>query len=197
MSSLGISILSAVIVIFGGIQGVLAQTLRAEQMGILNGRIEEAKLAYTLGDLKLSIEKLESVVHELRNVRSNLMVSYLPSAPQGWQEQPVQAAGMMGMMGGNIAKREYLSEGKIIEVAIMADSPLSASLLKMVDALGGMATQEKYKGFTMDFKNSPEENEMILVLNENMLVMVEGKGLQREMAEQFLNKMDLAGLAKF
>ncbi|MGH6980249.1 MAG: hypothetical protein ACREFC_03495, partial [Stellaceae bacterium] len=103
--------------------------------------LDKARGAYATHDLRGAQRELGDAEGLIRQLRLKEWKVVLPDALDGWKAEDVQGtAAAMAMLGGGVSvSRHYRKDGASVNIEIIADSPIVASVsgvIKMLTAVG-------------------------------------------------------------
>jgi hypothetical protein len=162
-------------------------------------QINEALTAYGRKDLPTAISGLEAALNLMRQNRADAYGALLPAAPRGWTADAVETVtlGVALAGGGTGATRKYHQGNDTVTVSIVADSPLlqaiSAFASSGLAAIGGLRTQIVNGRRTVYMK---DDGAFTTIVQDRILVRVEGRGQPEDTLKQFLAAVDFAAIEK-
>ena len=141
-------------------------------------QLDEAKAAYAKHDLGTAQAALNSASTLLRQQRLELWKAVLPEALPGWTAEDAEgAAAAMALLGGGVSvSRNYRKDGESVNIEIVTDSPIIAS---MSGLLNGLITLDGAKLVVMDGRKvsyNKNENSYMTMIRDKALVTVKGQG---------------------
>jgi hypothetical protein len=109
--------------------------------------LDEARKAYEGHDLRAAADALDAAAVLLRQEQAEQWKAVLPDPLPGWQGKDSEAAsaGPALFGGGTSVSRTYWSDGRMVEVTIVTDSPLMAAVGGMLGGIGGQIATEDVK----------------------------------------------------
>jgi hypothetical protein len=161
--------------------------------------IQIALKAYKDKEYKLAIEELKYATAALQKLEAEENRKLLPDPLDGWEKKEGDESGQAAMNmfgGGSMTTAEYTRGDEHIEVQIIANSPMIATVAMMINnsmfsgAEGGEPYRyKKLKGIKQ--KNG-DTTEITLLMAGQIMIKLTGKNLKEErLLEQYLDKMEL------
>ncbi|HEO98340.1 MAG: hypothetical protein JW682_03665 [Campylobacterales bacterium] len=161
--------------------------------------IQTALKAYEDKEYKLAIEELKYATAALQKLDAEENRKLLPDPLDGWEKKVGDESGQAAMNmfgGGSMTTAEYTRGDEHIEVQIIANSPMIATVAMMINnpmfsgAEGGEPYRyQKLKGIKQ--KNG-DTTEITLLMAGQIMIKLTGKNLKEErLLEQYLDKMEL------
>ncbi|MDD3592821.1 MAG: hypothetical protein PHO65_09270 [Sulfurovum sp.] len=161
--------------------------------------IQTALKAYEGKDYKLAIEELKYATAALQKLDAEENRKLLPDPLEGWKkkigDESVQAA--MNMFGGGtMTTAEYTRADEHIELQIIANSPMIATVAMMINnpMFSGAEDREpyRYKRLKGIKQKNGDTTEITLLMAGQIMIKLTGKRLKEEsLLEQYLDKMEL------
>ena len=141
-------------------------------------QLDEAKTAYAKHDLGTAQAALNSASQLLRQQRVELWKAVLPDPQPGWKAEDAEgAAAAMALLGGGVSvSRNYRKDSETVNIEIVTDSPIIAS---MSGLLNGLITLDGAKLIVMDGHKvtyNKNENSYMTMIGDKALVTVKGQG---------------------
>lgn len=181
---------------------VLAAVLTASLSPASADEIEDAIAAgleaYRAGDIAGAKDELDYAATLLGQQKAASLSAFLPPAFDGWtrSDGDASAAGAALFGGGLNASASYARGAETIEIQIMADSPMVATMGAMLGNPAMMATQGEVRRVGRQrYVVSPDGGIMALVGNR-ALVQMSGSAAREDMIAYF-EAIDFAGLEAF
>ncbi|HDQ40222.1 MAG TPA: hypothetical protein ENN39_04245 [Desulfonatronum sp.] len=168
--------------------------------------IEQAVNFYKQGDFSGAAGNLDYAAQLVRQQKGGQLENFLPEALSGWTATDAQSSSMGAMfMGGGVsAERSYRKDGGDgrAKVAIFTDSPMLQTVMMMFSnpmvAASSGAKLETLAGQRTVVDYAPGENrgEIRVVVDNRILVTVEGQHVEKADLVAYLEAIDFQGLAK-
>jgi hypothetical protein len=173
----------------------------------INQQVTTALAEYQQKNYGKAADALDEASGELRKMKADILVKFLPAAPQGWTivkaSDDASSLSMMGM--GSMIERSYQSGGETVKISMITDNKLIGALSSMATLgqslagknAGGM---QQFMGHTYWFKQADpsksydKENDAQLIVSDKLSVQVSGAKLTEQQAQGFLGMIDLAKL---
>ena len=169
-------------------------------------QINTARDAYERGELQTSIQGLQFVIAAIQERVNSSLLQLLPPPLDGWTaEAPeVIAGGMATMIVGTQLSRKYSrSDDAHLEIKLTANSPFmpmmtmmfSNPLLLQSQANTRLYTHAGRRGIVKE-DPSVKHWEISLMGEGNLLIQVEGTGIDKLEAEAYLKAIDIVAVEK-
>ncbi|PIE69245.1 MAG: hypothetical protein CSA21_03045 [Deltaproteobacteria bacterium] len=166
--------------------------------------VEEAVKQYTAGDFAAAASNLDYASQLVRQKRSEITKRLLPKALPGWQagepESQTVASGVLG--GGVTVSREYTKGPATITIEIVSDSPVLQSVLMMINnplfagAGGGKLERVNTQRAVVKYDGDDKSGELFIVVNNQFLVTVSGKAVERRDLLDYAGALDYFALSQ-
>ncbi len=173
---------------------VLASHASADE---IEDQIKLGLEAYQQADYKGAIDELNYAIAQIREKLNAQQSVLLPEPPEGWTASEVKndSAAMAMMGGGTNMSRTYTRGDEEVEIRIMANSPMVAASLALVNnpMLMGNDPELKpfrYKKMKGSKRINDDEIEIMLALAGQIMVQVTGSNTSEEAVQQFLDIID-------
>lgn len=161
--------------------------------------IETALKAYGEKEYKLAIEELKYATAALQKLDAEENKKLLPEALDGWQKKEGDNSGQAAMNmfgGGSMTTAEYTRGNERIEIQIVANSPMIATLGMMINnpMLTGSDGSEpyRYKRLKGIKQTNRGTTEITLLMAGQIMIKLTGKGLKEEnILKAYLDTMDM------
>lgn len=169
-------------------------------------QINTARDAYERGELQTSIQGLQFVIAAIQERVNSSLLQLLPAPLDGWTaEAPeVIAGGMATMIVGTQLSRKYSRpDDAHLEIKLTANSPFmpmmtmmfSNPLLLQSQANTRLYTHAGRRGIVKE-DPSVKHWEISLMGEGNLLIQVEGTGIDKLEAEAYLKAIDIVAVEK-
>lgn len=161
--------------------------------------LQAAGTAYQEGKLSDAKRQADTASVYLSQKLAERLKGYLPAAIDGWGsndgESNAMPAGMFG--GGMTANRRYTKDDLNVELTIMADSPMLATIMMMVSN-PQMAAMSGGRLLTVAGQQGviSSEGEVQLVVANRFYITVSGSAAEADKLA-YANLIDYTGLAAF
>ncbi len=168
--------------------------------------IEQAVSLYKQGDFSGAAGNLDYAAQLVRQQKGGQLESFLPEALSGWTAADAQSSSMGAMfMGGGVsAERNYREDdgdGRV-QITIFTDSPMLQTVIMMFNnpmiAASSGAKLETHAGqrAIVDYASGENRGEIRVVVDNRILVTVEGRHVEKTDLVTYLEAIDFQGLAK-
>lgn len=165
----------------------------------ISDTIKSALESYGAGDVSRTHEDLTYALQLLNQKRADALKAFLPAPLDGWKlnESEGSAGGGMAMFGGGLtASAKYTRDRDRVEVQIVADSPMVASMAMLFNNPAALGAQGKVTRIGREKVLVKENGEMQTLVDNRVLVQVSGRAPAKDL-EAFFRKIDLNGLKSF
>ncbi|MEZ5659225.1 MAG: hypothetical protein R3E83_12045 [Burkholderiaceae bacterium] len=166
----------------------------------LGDTLKAALSSYEAGDLSRTNEDLTYAMQLLNQRRADALQKFLPEALDGWELSKSKGsnngAGMAMFGGGLTANAVYRRDRERIEVQIIANSPMIASMAMIFNNPAAIGAQGKITRIGREKVLIKNDGEMQSLVDNRILVQVSGKA-PAEAMEAYFRKIDLNGLKDF
>lgn len=168
----------------------------------ITDRIANARAQYEAGELRAAMRTLQFAIAGIQEKVDRTLLSLLPAPLPGWQadEAVSETAGFAALVAGTNLTRRYLrDDGALVEISILADSPmlpmmtlvLTNPLLVALDPDTRVYSDAGQPG-TIEHEPGSDRWRISLLVADRILLQVEGSGLSDEAAvEAYLRAVDL------
>ncbi|MCP5038238.1 MAG: hypothetical protein GY945_11640 [Rhodobacteraceae bacterium] len=118
----------------------LAALTGTAQADEVTDTINSALEAYNEGDIQYALEELEFAKQLMNAMKLEVLVGFLPEAPDGWtrEDNTDMNAGLAFMGGGLGAEAEYSDGSQSFTLTITAGNPMIAAMAGMLGNAGAM-----------------------------------------------------------
>lgn len=157
--------------------------------------IKAALEAFQAGDLKMANEELTYAQQLIAQQKAQSLASYLPEPLEGWTREEGESGGMPGL-GGLMASATYAGADSRVEVQIMAENQMVASMMMMFNnpiMLGQMGELTRI-GRQKVIKT--KQGEYQALLENNVMISISGNAPD-EIKEEYFSRIDLDALKSF
>ena len=162
--------------------------------------INTALEAYQAGDIATAKGELDYVSQLLAQKQSASLGSILPEPFDGWSQEMTGNENMAGMAmfgGGLGAGAEYRKDGDSVEIQVMADSPLMATMMALFNnpAMAG-ATGGQLKRVGGQKVIQTQDGELQAVVHNRFMISVTGSAAA-DQKEAYFQAIDFDALQSF
>lgn len=168
--------------------------------------IEQAVNLYKQGDFSGAAGNLDYAAQLVRQQKGGQLESYLPEALPGWAAADAQSSSMGAMfMGGGVsAERNYRKDdgdGRV-QISIFTDSPMLQTVVMMfsnpmiVASSGAKLETLAGQRAIVDYAPGESRGEIRVVVDNRILVTVEGRHVEKADLVAYLEAIDFQGLSK-
>ena len=165
----------------------------------ISDALNAAAQAYTAGNLSEAKRQADYASTLIAQKNAEALKQFLPAPLDGWTAEDADTSSMPTAMfgGGMTAQRKYKKDGKSVEVSIIADSPMMASIgamlqnPQMVAMSGGKMVKVGSQMAMMT-----QGGEIQFLVANRFYVTVSGSADEADKLA-YANAIDLAGLAAF
>lgn len=168
--------------------------------------IEQAVNLYKQGDFSGAAGNLDYAAQLVRQQKGGQLESYLPEALPGWAAADAQSSSMGAMfMGGGVsAERNYRKDdgdGRV-QISIFTDSPMLQTVVMMfsnpmiVASSGAKLETLAGQRVIVDYAPGESRGEIRVVVDNRILVTVEGRHVEKADLVAYLEAIDFQGLSK-
>jgi len=179
------------------IAAVLAGTVPASADEVEDS-LEAALEAYRAGDIAGAKEEVDFAAQLIAQQKAAGLAAFLPDALDGWEKSETDTGGAAAAMfgGGSMASATYSGESGRVEIQLMADNQIVASMGAMLGnpAMMGQMGTVKRKGRQKYVVT--REGEVQALVDNRILVQVSGSA-DAAAKEAYFDAIDLKGLAAF
>lgn len=182
---------------------LLAASLLLTTQGIADNvtdPIKTALKAYKDKEYKVAIEELKYATAALQKLEAEENKKLLPDPLDGWEKREGDSRGQqmaMGMLGGGtMTTAVYTRRNERIEIQIIANSPMLATIGMMINnpMFAGSDGNEpyRYKRIKGIKKKQGSKSEITLLLAGQIMIKLEGNNLKEDdILEEYLDEMDM------
>lgn len=154
--------------------------------------------AYRAGDVATTKQELDLASQLLSQQKAAGLAGFLPPALSGWSREDgeTQAMGAAFLGGGLVASARYVRGGDTVEMTLMADNPMVASLAPMFAnpaLMGAMGQVTRINGQTAVVT---QDGDLQTLVGNRVLVQVEGSAARAD-KEAYLGAVDFSALSAF
>ena len=170
----------------------------------ITDQIKTALTAYEDKDYRTAVDELKFVTAQLEKLKSEQNQKLLPEPLKGWKIEESNNADnqmAMAMMGGGTSMRgTYLRDKEVVEIEILANSPLMAMMTMMINNPAMMAADNKIKPFRYKKskgmkKTEGKTTEITLLLAGQIMIKVTGENLKDDtVLKDYLDAIDMGKL---
>jgi hypothetical protein len=161
----------------------------------IEDQINEALKAYSAGDLNAAKLALDDASQMIATKNAGALGAVLPEALSGWTAEEVDsnAAGAAMFGGGIQAGRKYVKGDTNVEINVMGDSPMLATVMPMLANSAMAAAMGKVTKVGKNRALQTNDGQVMLVVSNRFLVTIDGSGTMDEKM-QYANAIDYAKL---
>ncbi len=164
----------------------------------IEDQIQRGVKAYQDGQHREAIQELQFAISQMQELLNKKYLTLLPEPPEGWEAEESQAQTMPAAIlgGGTSLSRSYRRGDESVEITMMADSPLLASLSMMLSnpamlSAGGNVRPYRYESYRGIMEKQDNGAEISLLVANRVLVKLSGDNIEGEKTlEGFLEAMD-------
>lgn len=181
------------------VQMVLGIQLFADEV---TDPIDTALKAYKDKDYKLAMDELKYATVVLQKLDAAQNQKLLPDPLKGWNktegDKGAQAA-MSMLGGGSMTSANYTHDAETIEIQIIANSPMIATIGMMISnpmfAQGEGSEPYRYKRLKGIKQKDESQTEITLLLAGQIMIKLTGENLKNDdILVQYLDKMDMKNI---
>ncbi len=170
--------------------------------------INEALEAYKEKAYVEAVESLDYAKQLIQQLRSEVIMKFLPEALPGWESKTAQTQSM-GMLGGmSGVEKEYWAPGsgdqgrKRITINIMAESPVMQGMMAMFNpmyagAQGGKLQKIKRNKAVVKYNPDNRSGEANVLVKKSYIVSIKGQSVDKKDLLDYANAVDYKGLKQF
>lgn len=147
-------------------------------------QIDAARAAYQKNDLPRTARALEAALADIHDRLGRAFADAMPAPATGWQADPPEFQGLGQVGGGLSVSRAYGKGETSLNATLFLDSPAveaASALLANPAATAAQPNMKRVKVGAEDallrFDNSTKSGEITLVLNNRVLLEIEGENL--------------------
>ena len=160
--------------------------------------LEAALEAYRAGDIALAKEEVDFAAQLIAQQKAAGLAAFLPGPLDGWEKEESGSEGASPAMfgGGSMASATYKGEAGRVEIQMMADNQMVASMAAMLGnaAMMGQMGTVKRKGRQKYVVTN--QGEVQALVDNRILVQISGSA-DAAVKEAYFEAIDLEGLAAF
>ena len=174
--------------------GLLALPTLADEV---TDAIKEGSDAYKDGNYSEAASQLDYASGLIRQKKAEAITAVFPDALSGWtaSEASSESAGGMMMGGGITANRSYDKGDASVSIELIMDSPMLSTMMGMfsnpslITMNGGKMI--KIQGQTAILNQQSGNPEVILIVNNNAMFTLRGKGASVDDVKAYGEKLHL------
>ena len=151
--------------------------------------------AYREGDIEMATEEVEYAQQLLARMKAERLVGFLPEPMEGWTMEQGDSGGMPGL-GGMMASATYTGPENRVEVQIMAENQMVASMMMMFNNPVMMGQMGELKRIGRQKVVLTDDGELQAMLDNNVLVSITGDA-PAEVKEEYFKRIDIRALEGF
>ncbi|MFK7962595.1 MAG: hypothetical protein AB8C46_01370 [Burkholderiaceae bacterium] len=139
--------------------------------------LENVRQAYEEGDIAGAKEELDYAGQLLGQMRAQKLQSLLPEALSGWTRKDAEAsnAGTAMFGGGTTAKAEYRKGKDRINVSIITDSPMLASMAMLFSNPAMAGTQGTMKRINRQKVMVKKDGSITAMVDKRIMIEIKGR----------------------
>lgn len=159
--------------------------------------LQMALEAYQAGDINAAKEELDYASQLIAQMKAAGLGSFLPEALPGWtrSDDGQGGQGMMGL-GGMSASASYMRDADSVEIQIMADNQLVASMAMMFGNTAMLGSMGQVKRINRQKVVVNQQGELQAMINNRIFIQVSGSA-PIEDKEAYFAALDIRGLQDF
>ena len=177
------------------------------QADAIGDQIQAAAQAYEAGELRKAVQTLQFAAAAIREKINQSLLQLLPEPLAGWEAEAPEARASGGIatmiLGTNLRRRYYRTDGAAVEISITADSPflsmmgmmLSNPILLQSDPDTQLYTWQGYPGLRKRVRESGSW-EISLLIKNRILIQVSGTQADQKTLETYLKALDFAAIER-
>ena len=160
--------------------------------------IENASKAYAEGDISGAREELSYATQLLGQMRATQLQGFLPEAPEGWTKKDSEgnSAGVAMFGGGTTANADYRRGKDSVNVSIVTDSPMLASMSMLFTNPAMAGSQGSLKRINRQKVLIKNDGSITAMIDKRIMVEVKGRS-SAEDKEAFFKAIDINGLKDY
>lgn len=176
----------------------LAAAIAPAQADEVEEALEAALQAYRAGDIAQAREEADYAATLLGQQKAAGLGAFLPDAFAGWtREDGESGAAMAALFGGGMtAAASYVRGSDMVEIQVMADSPMITAMAGMMGSPAMMAQMGEVRRKGGHRYVVTHDGQVQTLLNGRVLVQVSGSA-PRDVLVAYFEAIDLDGLAAF
>jgi hypothetical protein len=161
----------------------------------IEDQINDALKAYSSGDLAAAKLALDDASQMIATKNAGALGAVLPEALSGWTAEEVDsnAAGAAMFGGGIQAGRKYRKGETNVEINVMGDSPMLATVMPMLANSAMAAAMGKVTKIGKNRALQTNDGQIMLVVGNRFLVTIDGSGTMEDKTA-YANAIDFAKL---
>lgn len=172
-----------------------SEEVESESPDEVETTLEAALEAYREGDLEMAAEEVEYAQQLMAQLKTQQLAGFLPEPLDGWTREEGETGGMPGL-GGMMASATYTGPEHRVEIQIMADNQMVASMMMMFNNAAMIGQMGELMRVGRQKVIRTNEDELQTMLDNNVLVSISGDA-PVETKTAYLEKMDLEALEDF
>ena len=157
--------------------------------------LEAALDAYRGGDLEMATEEVEYAQQLMQQLKTQQLAGFLPEPLDGWVREEGETGGMPGL-GGMMASATYVGPEDNVEIQIMADNQMVASMMMMFNNAAMIGQMGELMRIGRQKVIRTDQDELQTMLDNNVLVTIAGDA-PVETKTTYLEAMDLRAIEDF
>lgn len=160
--------------------------------------LEAALEAYRAGDIARAREEVDFAATLIGQLKAEGLQSFLPAPFDGWTREAgdTSSQALAGFGGGAVATAEYRSGGESVEITLMADNQLVASMAVMLSNTALMSSMGQVKRRGRQTYVVTHEGDVQALVDGRVMVQVTGSAA-RASKEAYFDLIDIEGLGEF
>lgn len=166
--------------------------------------VKEGLDFYRKGQYKESIDSLNYATQLMQQKLAAKLEDFLPKPLSGWKVKKTTSQGIGGAMfgGGAVAENHYTKGNSSMEIQIITNSPLVASISMMMSnpmfatADGGKLTKIKGQKGVMKYNSQSKYGELQILVDNRILILFEGENIKESELKDYANAVDYDKLKK-
>lgn len=151
--------------------------------------------AYREGDLEMATEEVQYAQQLMAQMKAERLAGFLPEPMEGWIKEEGESGGMPGL-GGMMASATYEGPEDRVEVQIMAENQMVASMMMMFNNPVMIGQMGELKRIGRQKVILTDDGELQAMLDNNVLVSVSGDA-PVETKEEYFKRIDIEALQDF
>lgn len=151
--------------------------------------------AYQAGDVKMATEETAYAQQLMAQMKAQKLSAFLPEPLEGWTRDEGESGGMPGL-GGMMASARYEGPENNVEIQIMAENQMVASMMMMFNNPMMIGQMGELKRIGRQKVIMTKQGELQAMLDNNVLISVSGNA-PPETKEEYFKRIDLDGLKSF
>ncbi len=183
-----------------GLAMTLAMNIAVASADEIEDSLKAALEAYQAGDVNGAREEIDYARQLLLQMRAESLAKFLPAPLDGWSRRDDENSGTaMGALGGGMmagATYTRKDNGETVEIQIMADNQMVASMAAMFANPALMGTMGKLKRINRQKVVITPEGEIQALVDGRILVSVSGSAPVED-KEAYFRAIDIKALKEF